>query len=148
MPDAVDAIIEQNAQARADLLDAIDALPGERRTEGWYGPQQWSVQDVLAHPRPLAGGLEPRAARRDRRRAALGARLRAEPRRPGRGRRRLQRRLRGGAARAVLGGRDGAPALRPRGARRGDPRPARARTRSLRGGPHPAPPRRLLRTRP
>ena len=49
MPDAVDAIIEGNAQARADLLDAIDALPAERRTEGWYGPQQWSVQDVLAH---------------------------------------------------------------------------------------------------
>ena len=49
MADAVDAIIESNAEARADLLDAIDALPAERRSEGWYGPQQWSVQDVLAH---------------------------------------------------------------------------------------------------
>ncbi len=49
MPDALDAIIERNAEARADLLDAIDALPAERRAAGWYGPQQWSVQDVLAH---------------------------------------------------------------------------------------------------
>ena len=91
MPDAVDAIIEQNAQARADLLDAIDALPGERRTEGWYGPEQWSLQDVLAHLARWQEGWSHALARGRRRRAALGARLRAQPRRPGCGRQRLQR---------------------------------------------------------
>ncbi|MYE46437.1 MAG: DinB family protein [Chloroflexi bacterium] len=49
MSEALEAIIEGNAAARADLMDAIDALPAERRSEGWYGPRQWSVQDVLAH---------------------------------------------------------------------------------------------------
>ena len=49
MSEALEAIIEGNARARADLMDAIDALPAERRSEGWYGPRQWSVQDVLAH---------------------------------------------------------------------------------------------------
>ena len=49
MTDILDAVLEQNAAARAELLDAIDALPGERRLEGWYGPSQWSVKDILAH---------------------------------------------------------------------------------------------------
>ena len=49
MPDAIDAILEGNAEARAALLEAIDALPAERRLEGWFGPEQWSVKDVLAH---------------------------------------------------------------------------------------------------
>ena len=101
MPDAVDAIIESNAQARADLLDAIDALPAERRTEGWYGPQQWSVQDVLAHlarwqegwsharravtagERPSVPGYEPNRddpdAAADAYTAASGAGLRGPP---------------------------------------------------------------------
>ena len=49
MSEALDAIVEENAKARADLLDAIDALPAERRLEGWFGPAEWSVKDVLAH---------------------------------------------------------------------------------------------------
>ena len=49
MTDILDALLGQNAAARAELLDAIDALPGERRLEGWYGPGQWSVKDILAH---------------------------------------------------------------------------------------------------
>jgi uncharacterized damage-inducible protein DinB len=47
--EALDAIIEANALARAELLDAIDALTAERRLEGWFGPAEWSVKDVLAH---------------------------------------------------------------------------------------------------
>jgi uncharacterized damage-inducible protein DinB len=49
VPDEIDAIIEANAKARAELLEAIDALPAERRVEGWFGPNEWSVKDVLAH---------------------------------------------------------------------------------------------------
>ena len=49
MSAALDAIIEANARARADLLAAVEALPGEARLERWCGPAGWSVQDVLAH---------------------------------------------------------------------------------------------------
>ena len=48
-PDAINAILEDNAKVRAELLEAIDALPAERRLEGWYGPDRWSVKDILAH---------------------------------------------------------------------------------------------------
>lgn len=49
MTEALDAIIEANEQARAELLDALDALPADRRVEGWFGPEAWSVKDILAH---------------------------------------------------------------------------------------------------
>ncbi|MEE8338116.1 MAG: maleylpyruvate isomerase N-terminal domain-containing protein [Dehalococcoidia bacterium] len=44
----VHAIIEQNAQARAELIEAIDALPAACRLEpGLLG--EWSLKDVLVH---------------------------------------------------------------------------------------------------
>ena len=44
----VRAIIEENAQARAELIEAIDALPAARRIEsGLLG--EWSLKDVLVH---------------------------------------------------------------------------------------------------
>ncbi len=49
MPDVIDELLEGNAQARAELMQAVDALPAERRTEGWYGPAQWSVKEIVAH---------------------------------------------------------------------------------------------------
>jgi uncharacterized damage-inducible protein DinB len=47
--DAIDELIEGNAKARAELMEALDALPAERRREGWYGPEQWSLHEVVAH---------------------------------------------------------------------------------------------------
>ncbi len=49
MTEALDALIEENERARAELLDALDALPAERRVEGWFGPEAWSTKDILAH---------------------------------------------------------------------------------------------------
>ena len=49
MTEALEAIIEENEQARAELLDALDALPADRRVEGWFGPEAWSAKDILAH---------------------------------------------------------------------------------------------------
>jgi uncharacterized damage-inducible protein DinB len=49
MSDALEAIVEDNARARAELIEALDALPEQHRLEGWFGPAEWSVQDVLAH---------------------------------------------------------------------------------------------------
>ncbi|MDA0365291.1 MAG: ClbS/DfsB family four-helix bundle protein [Chloroflexi bacterium] len=49
MADVIDELIEGNAQARAELIDVIDALPAERRSEGWFGPEQWSVHDIIGH---------------------------------------------------------------------------------------------------
>lgn len=49
MTDTIDQIIEANALARAELIEAIDALPIERRVEGWFGSEQWTVKDILAH---------------------------------------------------------------------------------------------------
>lgn len=49
MADVIDELIEGNAQARAELMEVIDALPAERRSEGWFGPEQWSVHDIVAH---------------------------------------------------------------------------------------------------
>ncbi|MSQ36463.1 MAG: DinB family protein [Dehalococcoidia bacterium] len=45
--DALDAVLEDNAVARAALLQAVDALPAERRLERALG--EWSVKDVVAH---------------------------------------------------------------------------------------------------
>jgi hypothetical protein len=44
---AVEAAIERNARLRAELMQAIDALPAPRRLEVWFGT--WSLKDVLAH---------------------------------------------------------------------------------------------------
>ncbi len=44
----IDAIIEENARARAELMQAIDALPSERRVEGGL-LGEWSLKDVMVH---------------------------------------------------------------------------------------------------
>jgi len=49
MADVIDELLEGNARARAELMDAIDAIPAGRRAEGWFGPEQWSVHDIVAH---------------------------------------------------------------------------------------------------
>lgn len=49
MSEALDAILEANDRARAELLEVVAALPAERQLEGWFGPAEWSVRDVLAH---------------------------------------------------------------------------------------------------
>ncbi|MCY4616863.1 MAG: DinB family protein [Chloroflexi bacterium] len=56
MTEALDALIEENERARAELLDALDALPAERRVEGWFGPEAWSAKDILAHIARWQGG--------------------------------------------------------------------------------------------
>jgi uncharacterized damage-inducible protein DinB len=43
----VDDALQRNAAARAELLDALDRVPEDRRTEVWYGV--WSLKDILAH---------------------------------------------------------------------------------------------------
>ena len=43
----VDDALQHNAAARAELLDALDRVPEDRRTEVWYGI--WSLKDILAH---------------------------------------------------------------------------------------------------
>jgi uncharacterized damage-inducible protein DinB len=47
VPDVLDALLEENAAARAALLAAVDALPAERRLERSLG--DWSLKDLLAH---------------------------------------------------------------------------------------------------
>ena len=49
MTEALEAMIEANEQARAGLLDALDSLPSPYRNHGWFGPDEWSVRDILAH---------------------------------------------------------------------------------------------------
>lgn len=61
------ALIEENARARADLLNALDAVPGVQRTVQWYG--EWALRDIVAH---LAVWQEGCAA-------ALEALVRGEP---------------------------------------------------------------------
>jgi hypothetical protein len=45
----VEAILEDNQQARAGLLEALDGLTAEQRRQGWYGPDAWSLHDIVAH---------------------------------------------------------------------------------------------------
>jgi uncharacterized damage-inducible protein DinB len=45
--DPLAALIEANAQARAALMEAVDALPAARRIERWYG--EWSLRDIVGH---------------------------------------------------------------------------------------------------
>jgi hypothetical protein len=49
MPDVIDDLLESNAQARAEFVEAIDALSPAQRKEGFYGPERWSVHDIVAH---------------------------------------------------------------------------------------------------
>jgi uncharacterized damage-inducible protein DinB len=53
MADVLDALIEENAAARAELMQAVDALPADQRLQPAFG--DWSVKDVMAH---LAGWQE------------------------------------------------------------------------------------------
>lgn len=41
--------LEGNQRARADLLAAVDALTAEQRREGWFGPDAWSLHEIVAH---------------------------------------------------------------------------------------------------
>ena len=47
MADHLDTAIADNAAARSELLQAVDAIPGQRRLETAMG--EWSVKDVVAH---------------------------------------------------------------------------------------------------
>jgi uncharacterized damage-inducible protein DinB len=49
MPDVIDELLEGNARARAELMEAVDALTTEQRRTEWYGPEHWSIHDVVAH---------------------------------------------------------------------------------------------------
>ncbi len=52
---AVASVIEANQAARAELMEAVDALSPERRRECWYGEggasedARWSLHDIVAH---------------------------------------------------------------------------------------------------
>ena len=86
MTEALDALIEANEQARAELLDALDALPAERRVEGWFGPEAWSAKDILAHIARWQAGwavaLGQIAERRAPRDPGVRCRTATTPRRP------------------------------------------------------------------
>ena len=43
----LDALLDENARARSELLSALDGVPPTRRTELWYG--EWSLRDIVAH---------------------------------------------------------------------------------------------------
>ncbi len=51
MPDSlraqVDAVLEGNRAARAELLSAVDSLSAEQRHEVWFGT--WSLHEIMAH---------------------------------------------------------------------------------------------------
>jgi hypothetical protein len=49
----LDSIIEENTRARAETLEAVEALTEDRRREVWFG--DWSALDIVAH---LAGAQE------------------------------------------------------------------------------------------
>ena len=53
MADVLDALIEENAAARAELMEAVDALTADQRLQTAF--DEWSVKDVVAH---LAGWQE------------------------------------------------------------------------------------------
>ena len=63
----VEGIIADNAAARAGLMQALDAIPGPRRIEAWYG--DWSLRDLVVHlaawQQAWAAGME-QIARGDR----------------------------------------------------------------------------------
>lgn len=47
MPDVLDEILEENARARAELLEVIDAIPAELRLEPSL--DGWSLKDVIVN---------------------------------------------------------------------------------------------------
>lgn len=47
--DLIDAALEENAIARAELVEACDALSEPRRLERWFGANAWSLHDIVAH---------------------------------------------------------------------------------------------------
>ena len=47
--DLIESAIDANAVARAELIEACDALSEARRLEGWYGDRKWSLHDIVAH---------------------------------------------------------------------------------------------------
>ncbi len=49
MNESVDRAIAANAEARAALVEACDALKESQRLEPWFGEQRWSLHDVVAH---------------------------------------------------------------------------------------------------
>ncbi|MFN8639910.1 MAG: hypothetical protein U0360_10775 [Dehalococcoidia bacterium] len=49
MSDAVDRAIAGNAEARAALVEACDALRESQRLERWFGERRWSLHDIAAH---------------------------------------------------------------------------------------------------
>ena len=59
MPDTlraqVDAVVEANRAARAELLGAIDALSADQRREVWFGT--WSLHEIMAHVTAWQDGL-------------------------------------------------------------------------------------------
>ncbi|MEZ4554264.1 MAG: DinB family protein [Dehalococcoidia bacterium] len=47
MPDVLDGIVEENARARAELLEAVDAIPAALRLDPAI--DGWSVKDVIVN---------------------------------------------------------------------------------------------------
>src|SRR5688572_26643396 len=47
--DLIQSAIDVNAVARAELIEACDALSESRRLERWYGDNEWSLHDIVAH---------------------------------------------------------------------------------------------------
>ncbi|MGE0226970.1 MAG: DinB family protein [Dehalococcoidia bacterium] len=47
MPDVLDGIVEENARARAELLEVVDAIPAPLRLEPTI--DGWSVKDVIVN---------------------------------------------------------------------------------------------------
>jgi len=47
MPDAIDAILEENARARAELLEVVDAIPAQQRLDPSL--DGWSVKDIVVN---------------------------------------------------------------------------------------------------
>jgi len=49
LAELISEIIEANQQARAQLIEAVDALTPEQRLHSWFGPEAWSLHDIVAH---------------------------------------------------------------------------------------------------
>lgn len=49
MSELADLALAANAEARAALVEACDALKESQRLERWFGEQGWSLHDIVAH---------------------------------------------------------------------------------------------------
>jgi uncharacterized damage-inducible protein DinB len=47
MPDVLDELIEENAKARAELLEVVDSIPAQQRLEPSL--DGWSVRDIIVN---------------------------------------------------------------------------------------------------